>query len=212
MADTSEGRSRTADRSPAEIARLAYRKLVYRKVEMGRFGALAKDHVPVAPPTELRLEVLGKDSYRSVMGTSPHLTAEDIDDFDRQASFCIVALDGDRIAASTWMTWGDVHVHELHRTIEVPPGQHFSTRSYVDPDYRGQALLSHMVNHYADRQAPNDEIWGFIYHWNAASIRSFDKIGWTWTGDYWTRFVLGRKIFGHRRFPGRPVMDAVRPR
>ncbi len=197
---------------PKEVARLAYRKLVYRKIAMGRFGARAGLHTPVDPPTPRRIEVLGPDSYRRVLGTSPHLTSDDLADFDRQASRCIVAYDGDRVAASTWMTWGDVHVYELHRTLPVPEGEHFSTRSFVHPDYRGQSLLSHMIQRYAATVGPADEIWGLVYHWNVASIRSLDRIGWLWSGEYWTTFTMGMKRSGRRRFAPRPAMDGARPK
>ncbi len=105
------------------------------------------------------------------------------------------------------MTSGDVYVSDLHRSIKVPPNEHFSCRTYVHENYRGRDLMSHMLSAYSRQIPPNDIIWGPILRRNTASIRSVEKIGWRHTGDNWTRFVLGHKLPGERHFPPRESGD-----
>ncbi|MCZ7628810.1 MAG: hypothetical protein M5U19_06995 [Microthrixaceae bacterium] len=89
----------------------------------------------------------------------------------------------------------------MFRTIQVPDNQHFSCRSFVDPDYRGMALMGHMVHHYSGSVHPDDLVWGLIFHWNVASVRTFERIGWRHLGDYWTIFLFGLRIHRERHFP-----------
>lgn len=194
-------------KSPLEAARLAYRKLVYRRVRMGRYGISASDAVKPEKALTLPVEVWGADRYESVAGTSEYLTEADLEAFRRQASHCIVVLDQERVVASSWMTSGSVYVHELHRTLEVPPGEHFSCRSYVSPEYRGQALLSHMIHSYTEQLGRSERVWGLVYYWNAASVRSLANIGWDLTGDYWTSWLFGRQRHGEVTFAARPAFD-----
>ena len=190
--------------STTEAVQLLLRKAIYRNVLMGRYEVPAGSSSPPTRPLDLEIDFLDDPGFDEVLGTSPYLTATNIERFKRQRSVCIVARDGDRIAASSWMTWGDVYVTELHRSVHVPEGEHFSCRSYVNQDYRGKSLMSHMIHAYSMRLPADDLVWGLIYPSNVASVRAFEKIGWRHTGDYWTRFVLGFKIPGERRFPPRP--------
>lgn len=192
-------------RSPLGAARLVGRRFVYRKVEMRRYGQRAGDSRAPSRLLELELDLLGPDRFGEVFGTNPHMEPSDPEHFHRQDSTCIVIRDGDRIAASSWMTRGDVYAHELQRTVWVPPGEHLSCRSYVDPDYRGLALLSHMIHGYSAQQDPDDVVWGFVFDWNTHSVRSLERIGWRHTGDYWTRTLFGRQLPGERHFPARPA-------
>ena len=155
-------------------------------------------------PLDLEVEFVGPEGFDRLLGTSPYLTAEDIEHFAQQRSTCIVVRDGDRVAATSWMTAGDVFVHELQRVVVVPVTEHFSCRSYVDPDYRGRALLGHMIHSYSERLDPDDVVWGLVYGWNTASVLSLERIGWRCTGEYWTRWILGTKRGGERHFPPRP--------
>lgn len=168
---------------------------------MGRYGMRTGDSTAPSKPLTLELALLGPDRFDMVFGTNPHMEATDPEHFHRQKSTCIVMLDGDRIAASSWMTQGNVYVHELQRTIEVPATEHFSCRSYVDPAYRGQALLSHMIHGYSKHQPPDHEVWGLVFSWNTESVRSLERIGWRHSGEYWTDFRFGRPYPGHKRLP-----------
>ena len=208
MSRIQEYRAKVSGTTPREVARLAFRKLIYRKVEMLRFEVRAADHALPAG-TDLRVELLGPDRFDEILGTNPYLEAADLVDFRRQRSTCIVAYDGDRIAASTWMTSGSVHVHELHRHLDVPSTEHFSCRSYVAPGHRGRKLLDELLSSYACHQDPADTIWGLVYRWNVASYRSLERVGWRETGCAWTRFILGRRVSGERRYPPRPARDPV---
>lgn len=177
--------------SPKEALRLVYRKAIYRKVVMNRLGAVAGSHVPHKRAVDYRTELLGPDRYEVILESNPHLAQSDLDHFNRQHSTCIVVYDGDRIASSSWMTSGSVYHHELQRHIEVPHDQHFSCRSYVDPDYRGKSLFSHMVYTYATSVPPDQLVWGLVYAWNVASLRSLEAIGWEHFGEEWSTYVLG---------------------
>lgn len=181
-----------------------FKKFVYRKVEMRRYGMRCGDSRLPAKQHGLRLELLGPDRFDEVFHTNPHMDGEDRERFLRQESTCIVAWDGSRVASSTWMTKGDVYVHELQRAVHIPSNEHLSCRSYVDPDYRGLALMSHMIHAYSERQPADDEVWGFVFAWNIESVRSLERIGWRYFGDDWTRFVLGRRFPGQRSFAPRP--------
>lgn len=203
--------SSTTDRLPTvagvpitQLPRATFRKFVFRKVEMRRYGMRCGESKPPSKPLELRLELLGPDRYDVVFGTNPHMETSDPDCFRQQDSICIVVWDGDRIASSSWMTKGDVYVHELQRTVYIPPNEHLSCRSYVDPDYRGLSLMSHMIHAYSADQPPDDDVWGFVLGWNTESVRSLERIGWRYFGDDWTRFVLGRQFPGQHRFAPRP--------
>lgn len=198
--------------SPTDAARLVYRKAVYRKVFMGRLGGRTGDSTAPTTPNSLEIDILGPKQYDRTLGTNPYLDEADLGHFHQQDSKCIVVLDGGRIVASSWMTRGEVYVHDLHRTVHVSPTEHFSCRSYVDPAYGGRALMSHMIHTYATGVPADDEVWGLLYPANAASIRSCDKLGWEYSGDYWTKFILSRKVPGERHFPKRPGMDLASPR
>lgn len=177
--------------SPKEALRLVYRKAIYRKVVMNRLGAAAGSHVPPKRAVAYRTELLGPDRSDVILETNPHLAQSDLDHFRRQRSTCIAVYDGDRIASSSWMTSGSVYHHELQRHLDVPHDQHFSCRSYVDPDYRGQSLFSHMVYTYSQSVPADQLIWGLVYAWNAASLRSLESVGWGYFGEEWSTYVFG---------------------
>lgn len=183
-----------------EAGRLVFRKAVYRNIHMRRYETQAG--ASAAPRTETRLpvEFLGTGDFEAVLGTTPYVDRSDLERFRRQRTTCIVVRDAGRIIASTWMTAGDVYITELHRVVRVPEDEHFACRGYVDPEYRSHALLAHMLHAYALRLSGDERLWGVIYPWNAASIRSVEKIGWRHTGDYWTRFILTIKVPGEVRF------------
>jgi GNAT superfamily N-acetyltransferase len=206
MGTTADRLAQLREASPPEAARLVFRKAVYRKVEMGRFQVAARDSVAPEKPLVLRLEFWGPDRFRDAAGTNPYLTEEDLEHFTAQASTCIVILDDERIAASSWMTNGRVYVHELQRAVDVPEAEHYSCRTYVDPGYRGRALMQHMLHGYAEERSPDDRIWGLVYRDNVASIRSLERLGWRQTGEYWSRYVFGKQFSGEEHFAPRPAM------
>ena len=106
------------------------------------------------------------------------------------------------------MLQGTVHVSELQRNVHLQPGQHYSCRTYVDPEYRGRALLQHMLVDYARASPSDDTFVGFVYPWNAASLVSLERIGWRRTGEAWTTHILGFSRGGERSLPpARPSSD-----
>ena len=182
-------------RSPVEVVGIFFRKLVYRKVLMNRYAIRAGDSTPVPGSMDLEIKFLRGPAFRSILGTSPNLSAHDIEVFSASDSTCIVAYDGDRVAASSWMTRGPIFVHELQREVGAGEDQHYSCRSYVDPEYRGRKLLGRLVHAYATEVAePDDELWGVVYEWNVASSRSLERVGWRRTGELGTVTVFGQRI------------------
>lgn len=202
--DASAARSKVQGRAPVEVARLVWRKAVHRKVTMGRYGVPTAESREPSRPCPFTVELWGPDRYDAVLGTNPYLTDDDLAHFHRQRSTCIVVLDDDAIVASSWMTSGDVFVHELQRSLAVPSSEHFSCRSYVDDDHHGMSLMSHMIHRYSSAQPAGDEVWGLVYDWNMSSVRSLERIGWRRSGDYWTSWWFDRKVPGERRYPPRP--------
>jgi len=187
--------------SLGNVPRLVFRKIVYRKVSLGRYGVRAGSSVAPPHPCPYRIEFLDTAGFEALNTKRDYLTADDLETFRRQDSVSIVVFDGEIIAANSWMTRGEVYVHELHRTIHVPATEHFSCRSFVDTAYRGAGLLGHMIHQYSTTVEPSDEVWGLVYEWNVASVRTLEKLGWRLNGYLWTVFLVGRKRPGVRRFP-----------
>jgi hypothetical protein len=195
---------------PSQGARLVFRKAIYRKVIVGRYEVRASDCRAPDTPLALRIDFLENPDFDVVMGTNPYLTEIDMERFRQQESVCVVVLDGSRLAASAWLTSGNVYLPELHRYVFVPRGEHYGCRTYVHDDYRGHALMSHMNHAYTQQISPNDIIWGSAYKWNFAAIRALENIGLRHTGDYWNRFVFGLKIPGECHFA--PRLPTAAPR
>lgn len=199
--------------SPRQAARLLWRKAIYRKVLMGEFGVKAGDTQALGVASPYPITFLVRDEWPRALENNPHLSQTDLDRFIAQKATCIVASDGERLAASTWMIEGpdDVFVDDLHRSVRVAANQHFSCRSFVDPDYRGHALLSHMIHEYSTSVPADNSVWGLVFRWNIASFTSLERLGWRHRGDYWTTFVFGRKYFGERNFEPRPAITLGHP-
>lgn len=190
--------------SPREALRLVFRKAIYRKVLIGEFGVQAANSVAPAKHHGLVIDFLDRDDWHLALENNPYLNETDLERFRNQSATCIVARDGDRIAASTWMVRGTFYVDEIYQEIVLPETEHFSCRSFVDNAYRGHALLSHMIHHYSTTISPDDSVIGLVFPWNKPSIHSLERIGWRHRGDYWTTFILGRKFQHERHFPPRP--------
>lgn len=196
---------------PSEAVRLGYRKLIYRKVSLERYEIPAGESRAPSYPLIHRVEIVDPDQYETIVEASPYLTIDDITRFRQQGSTCIAVMDGDRVAASTWMAKGQVLASDLQRDVTVAQDEHLSCRSYVDPTYRGQSLMSHMIHHYSQQVCPTDTIWGLIFGWNAASVRSVERLGWRHTGTYWTTYVFGRQYPGYVIFDGTDTNKPARP-
>jgi RimJ/RimL family protein N-acetyltransferase len=174
--------------------RLVYRKLIFRRVTFLRYEVSAGRSRDPGVPEGFRIEFISGPDYGTVEESSPYLSPEDLENFREQNATCIVALDGPRVAASTWMMSGAVEVADLDRTLDVPPTEHYSCRSYVAPEYRGKSLMSSMIHSYSASVPDSHLVWGLVYEWNTASIRMLEKIGWQLTGTYSTTWVLGRRF------------------
>ena len=182
---------------------MLWRKFVFRRVLLGIWAMSVEESRRPGPDTGLRFEVWGPDRYDSVRSSNPHLTDEDIDNFRRQKSVCVVALDGNRIAGSVWATQGRVWVSELHRFVDVGSHEHFMRRGYSDPDYRGKALLAWMQYHYCRDLPPHDRLWSATFPTNEAAVKTHEKVGRRREGDIWSTYVFGRQFSGQRSYPPR---------
>lgn len=178
------------------LCRRAFRKLVYRRTVMARYEVTAGESRAPAEACPLQIRLLAADELGLVADSNPYLTPEDLQELRRQTSLCLVVFDGDRVAASSWMTSGQVPIHELERVVDVPSGEHYSCRSYVDPLYRGRALHHHMLHEKARLLPPDHLLWCLVYEWNVGSIRSLEAAGWRRTGRCWTRFLFTRQATG----------------
>lgn len=192
---------------PTRAVRAVGRKLVYRSARMGRYGFRAGDAIPPAREHPYAIEIWGPERFDEILVNNDNLTAFDLERFRNQTSSVIVVLDEGQVVASSWMTRGGVWVTDLQRAIEVPAGEHFSCRSWVSPTHRGQSLFSHMVFHYARSVPADDEVWGLVYYWNTASVRSLANIGWLLSGDYRCRWLFDRPHLRIERFPARPAFE-----
>jgi hypothetical protein len=181
-----------------EGTRLVYRKLIYRRTSLQRFEVRAGNSVAPRSAAGIRFDVLNGDAIQEIFGTNPHLADEDVDRFRLGDATCIVAREGSELAASTWMIRGAVYISELQRNVSLARGEHYSCRSYVDPRFRGRALLANMIHTYCTTLPADDVVWGLVYEWNTASIASLRSIGWQRTGDLWTTNVLGFRLAGGR--------------
>ena len=189
----------------ATIPGHAWRKLVLRRVTMGCHGVQAGTSVGPSPGAGTSVEFLRPDSFGEVLGTNPNLREIDIERFAEQNATCIVARIDGAVAASSWMTYGEVYVSDLGRTIHVADDEHYSCRSYVDPRWRGQSLFGVMVQAYTAAQRPQDLVWGHVFDWNTASIHTLEKLGWRRFGDSRTTFVFTRPVASETRYPPRPA-------
>jgi hypothetical protein len=204
---TAPGRlARLRSSSPAEAARLVFRKAVYRKNSFLRVRARAGDTIAPDRPLPFRLEIVGEDGFERVLGSNPHLTRADIDRFRARPSRCITIWDGDRLASSSWMTLESAWVEEFDREVTLAPGEHYSCRSWVDPAYRGHSLLGHMLSGYAASIPADDQVWGLILARNVASLLAVKRIGWRTDGMEWTSFVGGIPIRGSTHHEPRPIL------
>jgi len=185
----------------ASLCRRGFRKLIYRRTVMARYEVKAGESRAPGEACPYEVRVLDDHELDLVAGSNPHLSREDLEDLRQQTSSCLVVLDGDRVAASSWLTHGRVRVHELERVVHVPPGEHFSCRSYVDPEYRGRSLHRHMLHAKALQVPPEHTLWCLVYDWNVASIRSLEAAGWRRSGRCWTRFLFTRRTEGHELMP-----------
>lgn len=207
MAEKTSRLQQLREASPSEALRLVYRKAIYRKVVMGEYAVRAGDTTPPATTHELDIEILDMDHWDRALRNNPYLGAVDLDRFRTQRrATCIAAFDDDAIVASTWMLQGEAPVDELDRSIIMEPRWHYSCRSFVSVDYRGMALLGHMIGKYSLAIDPDDVVWGLVYDWNVASSRSLEGLGWRYQGDWWTTFILGMKFHGEPPSGSRPLV------
>ena len=197
MSDTA-GRTlaqKLAGRSPGEILKLAWRKYVFRKASMLKYEIVAAESslTSVEPPCAVEFWTVAR--FPELLGTTPYLTAADVEKFSDTESTAVVALEGGAVVGSLWALTGEVYVEELWRSLTIPDGEYYICRAFVEPRFRGRQLMSHLLHAFATRYARSDEkLVGLIYSWNAASLKSSERIGSSSHRELGTVWVLGCAI------------------
>ncbi|MFC1533113.1 GNAT family N-acetyltransferase [Thermodesulfobacteriota bacterium] len=178
-----------------------FQNYIYRVFWVGLHCALGPEMVKPDDDCPYEIQFWGSDKYRATLGTSKYLSIEDLDEFDRCRSTCLVAIDRGIIIASSWMVQGDHYLSEFKHTVKISDKEFFSCRSYVLPAYRGKHLLSHIIYAFSNNiDQPCHKIWCFIHNWNIASIKTYEKIGFKHKKDVGFITFLGFKFVLHRKF------------
>lgn len=189
------------------FVRLAYRKLIHRRADFIECGAAAGDHREPVKPFDLAFEVVGVDGYADLLAASPHLSQADIDYLSTVDSKVVVVRDDEKVAAMNWFVRGPalLWITELRRAVTLSGGEHYSCRTFVDPDYRGRALAEHMICGYARGLGRDDRIWGLVMTRNQPSLRFLSRIGWQATGSWTAQVQFGRFSAHHEVHQPRPL-------
>ncbi|MQB01707.1 MAG: GNAT family N-acetyltransferase [Actinobacteria bacterium] len=131
------------------------------------------------------------DRYARQVGTdSPHT-------FRRRlgpGTDCYLALDGQRIVHSSWVTTAGAWVGELRLYFVVPLASAYVYESYTSPDARGRGIYPAMLRYIASdaaRDAPK-ELWIGVGEDNEPSIRAISKGGFVPAFDVAFSRRLGR--------------------
>jgi len=161
-----------------EIIKKGFKKYIFRLYWMGKYVVTPKECIAPTKGCSYAIEIWGPDKYGEILKTSPHLTQEDIDEFDKCTSKCVVVFDKDNVIASLWMVRGEHYIRELGQTMTFGDDEYYSTRAYVHYDYRGEGLFGHMKTYFLKNYAlPNEKVISFVMNWNIPSIKSNIKIG-----------------------------------
>lgn len=177
-----------------------FERFIYKAIWMRQYVVIARDCNLPADEPPFTLEFWDPDKFERVLGTSPYLTGDDIDDFKKASSVCTVALDGDRIAASLWAVRGRCHMRELNRSVTIGDDEYYICRVFVDPDYRGNHLSGYMKSYFSRNYAePGDRIISWVHDWNIGAIRNNAVLGSVYESDIGFITVLGIKFHRIKR-------------
>lgn len=177
--------------TPLQLIRAARRRILFRfnKIGFYRVDVLALQRVHVA---NLPTQVIPAHEVHFGDLNNPYLQEADFEHLrNNPESWCVVVRSGGSTIASNWYLRGRIHIPEVSRTIEHPPGAHYSCRTYVEPSFRGRRLKSHMDTCYVEAVRDCTYLTGAIYHWNTSSIRAVVNAGWRRTGTLWSCRILG---------------------
>ena len=198
----------TLRRKARSFGTILWRRFVCHRVDFVICGAAVKDHTPPAKPFALLIEVTPMDDAAELVAWSPYLSQRDVDDFRaRGGAYTATIRDGHQLAAMNVFVRGPstVRVEELRGVIPVEAGGHFSCRTYVDPQFRGQALFEQMIWAYAQTLDGDDRIWGLVLEQNQPSLRSLARNGWQDFGRWTATTRLGRHAMRRVNYDPRPI-------
>ena len=92
----------------------------------------------------------------------------------------LMCIDGDR-AGFIMVGLSRAYVTDFQKSITIPAHTAFIYDTFVHPDFRGRGLAAWAITQTIDflRQRDMRFLWCHIPGWNRASIRSFEKCGFT---------------------------------
>lgn len=185
-----------------QVARAVIRKFAYRYDEMGCYEVQAAGMTRVVVEGYESSVRPGRDISSEVLA-NPNVGAPTLRTLrEHPGSTCVVILHDGEVVASNWFLTGRVWIEELGITVDLPPGVHYSCRTYVHPDHRGRHLSGATKSAYLDATPSCRTLCALIYDWNQASVRGVTHLGWERSGTVWARRVLGVRRHG-RRYGGR---------
>lgn len=201
----------TLRRKTRSLFTILRKRFIFHRVDFVVCGAMVKDHTPPARPPALSIEVAPMDDAAELVAWSPYLSQRDVDEFRAQGgAYAATVRDGNQLAAMNVFVRGPstVRVEELRGVIPVEAGGHFSCRTYVDPQFRGQALFEQMIWAYAQTLDGDDRIWGLVLEQNRPSLRSLARNGWQDMGRWSATTRVGRRTVRRVDHEPRPIQAA----
>lgn len=179
---------------PLRSAARKLRRLVYHRDEFVICGAEIGELCLPEEPTEFRVEIVAPPQFCDLIEWSPHLTSEDVDDLRRRDSAAVVIRDADRVIALNFFVRGPgaAWVDEFDHDVPLRAGEHYSCRTFVDPDHRGRSLYDHMLACYIEGLDRHERVWGLVMTRNRPSLQMLHRLGWVGTGRWIATTRMGR--------------------
>lgn len=188
---------RIADQGLLATFRRYWRTNVYRRHRTCWYGTQVSELLPPPRPLDdqFSLRLMPGQEAEYVLDTNPYFTLSEQQAVDLRLAHCIAILDkSERIVASTWMFSQNAWISELTRSLRLHPNHHWSCKTFVESEYRGMSLASHMIYAYGRRQSAQDFLSGVILPTNVKSITMVESIGWRHVGDLEGRVLLHNPV------------------
>ena len=190
----------TLAKGVAYLFRLLYEHRAYRVYKIELDGR----HIPQSAAGPLLFRLLG-EKEKEIIGQIEEME-EWLDDKLAEKlkarSFCMVVLDGERVAGFNLVTMDEVHIPLINVRKVLRPGSAWSEQITIQKDYRNRGLateLRHRV--YAELEKRGiGKFYGGSLACNTASLKLAQKAGFTFLAD-----VTYCRIFSCRRWEYRRV-------
>ncbi len=91
----------------------------------------------------------------------------------------------------------NVYIHDFDKIVCFPKDAAFIYDTFVLPEYRGKNIAFYAISRTIDflREAGFKKLWCHIEKWNTASLKTFQKAGFTPKGTIRFSMILGMPIF-----------------